>query len=222
MKIIITEEQLDNIIHSDISEEYPESWNIEDFKKLTSFNARVKYCEEKLRRISSGSSRIVYKIDDQKVLKLAKNKKGIAQNNQEITWGSDWYYGEILANIFDYDENDLWVEMELARKVTPKKFEEIIGVPLREYEYYMTMKINEYQGKQTYRYFNLDPKYVEILDKNEFVSKLIDFIISSDSSLGDYGRLTSFGVVNRDGVDTLVVIDYGLNNEVYDTYYKRR
>ena len=86
MKIIITEEQLDNIIHSDISEEYPESWNIEDFKKLTSFNARVKYCEEKLRRISSGSSRIVYKIDDQKVLKLAKNKKGIAQNNQEITW----------------------------------------------------------------------------------------------------------------------------------------
>ena len=41
------------------------------FKSLPSFAARVRYCNEKLQRISSGSARIVYKIDDEKVLKLA-------------------------------------------------------------------------------------------------------------------------------------------------------
>lgn len=222
MKIIITENQLTNIIQTDISEIYPESWNIDEFKKLSSFNARVKYCEEKLKRISSGSSRIVYQIDEEKVLKLAKNQKGVAQNEQEIQWGNDGYYGDILAKVFDYDENNLWVEMELARRINPRKFQEIIGVPLKEYEYYLTKKVNEYQGKPTFRHLTVEPKYEEILENNEFVDKLISFIMDTDSPLGDYGRLSSFGIVTRDGQDTIVVIDYGLNTDVYDTFYKRR
>ena len=74
-----------------IEEDYPSSFDMERFKSLTSFNARIKYCEEHLQRLGSGSSRIVYKIDDKKVLKLAKNKKGISQNGTEIGLGNDSY-----------------------------------------------------------------------------------------------------------------------------------
>ena len=42
-----------------IDEDYPQSWDIEEFKKLKSFNARIKYCNQHLTRISSGSSRVV-------------------------------------------------------------------------------------------------------------------------------------------------------------------
>ena len=58
-----------------LGEEYPSSWNIEEFANLKSFNQRKNYCEQNLRRISSGSGRIVYQVDNEKVLKLAKNKK---------------------------------------------------------------------------------------------------------------------------------------------------
>ena len=69
-----------NPLDENMDEAYPTSFNIEEFKQLKSFNQRIQYCEQHLQRISSGSSRIVYKIDDEKVLKLAKNKKGLAQN----------------------------------------------------------------------------------------------------------------------------------------------
>ena len=78
---LITEEQLNFLqkyytINEDIDEmAYPASFNMEEFKNCNSFAARVRYCQARLPRISSGSSRIVYKIDDEKVLKLAKNAK---------------------------------------------------------------------------------------------------------------------------------------------------
>jgi mRNA-degrading endonuclease RelE of RelBE toxin-antitoxin system len=73
-------EYIKELLRENLLEDYPTSWSIEEFKKLNSFNARIKYCNQHLTRISSGSSRVVYKIDDEKVLKLAKNKKGLAQN----------------------------------------------------------------------------------------------------------------------------------------------
>ena len=84
-KIIVTEAQYMKIINEMA---YPFSFNMDEFKMLKTFAARIKYCQARLQRISSGSSRIVYKIDSEKVLKLAKNRKGIAQNEAE---GGDYY-----------------------------------------------------------------------------------------------------------------------------------
>ena len=84
-KIIVTEAQYMKIINEMA---YPVSFNMDEFKMLKTFAARIKYCQARLQRISSGSSRIVYKIDNEKVLKLAKNRKGIAQNEAE---GGDYY-----------------------------------------------------------------------------------------------------------------------------------
>jgi len=93
---------------------YPTSFNMEEFKQIRSFSERVRYCENRLRRISSGSGRIVYQIDDQKVLKLAKNQKGIAQNEVESDNFLQSY--SIVARVFEGDDNDTFVEMELAKK----------------------------------------------------------------------------------------------------------
>ena len=76
-KIIVTESQYMKIIDEMA---YPVSFNMAEFKTLTTFSERIRYCQTRLQRISSGSARIVYKIDNEKVLKLAKNRKGIAQN----------------------------------------------------------------------------------------------------------------------------------------------
>jgi len=220
MKIVITESQY-NLIKKDIEEEYPTTWNVEEFKNLKSFNQRVQYCESNLTRISSGSSRIAYKIDDTKVLKLAKNRKGIAQNNAEIEYSQDYMMDDVVAEVFQYDKNALWLEMELARPLTAAMFYHIVGIPFNDYV--MGINFHEYElepRKKSYK--PTRPDNMDAMWENEFVSRIFDTIGSYANFVsGDLNRLSTYGVVKRDGQDTVVLIDYGLTTDVYNTHYKR-
>jgi mRNA-degrading endonuclease RelE of RelBE toxin-antitoxin system len=218
MKIIITEKQHDRLIKRNIEEDYPINWNVEEFRKLKSFSSRKQYCDKNLIRISSGSSRVVYKIDDTKVLKLAKNKKGLAQNEIEIDFSKDFMWVGIIAEIFNYDENNLWVEMELARKLTPKIFEEITGLNFEEYgnglKYYKSET-----GNNTNSYKPSKPDSYDDMWENEFSYDIFNLIGGYDINVGDLTKMSTYGVVNRNGEDEVVMIDYGLTNKVYDSYY---
>lgn len=82
----LSESLTHKLIESYLEEDYPTNFDLDEFSKLTSFNKRIQYCKERLKRISSGSSRIVYMVDDTKVLKIAKNQKGLAQIEVEADW----------------------------------------------------------------------------------------------------------------------------------------
>jgi len=204
-----------------MDEAYPTTWDIEKFKSLKSFPKRIKYCEENLQRISSGSSRIVYKIDDQKVLKLAKNKKGLSQNEIETEYSQYNDLSDILARTFDYADDNTWVEMELARKVTVAIFAQIVGFEWNEYVMAMNKHYRRVNPQRSIGRF-VDEPNTEIEDEmwdNEFCYSMFSLLSNYDMQIGDLLRLTSYGVVNRNGQDTIVLIDYGLNNENYESYY---
>lgn len=220
VKGLLRESLVFELIDSMIDEDYPQSWNIEEFKSLTSFNARVKYCEEHLQRISSGSSRIVYKIDNEKVLKLAKNKKGLAQNETEITFSRELGSDGILAKLYEYSEENLWVEMELARKLKVADFKRITGFSFKDY----SAAINNYGmdvDPRINRGFrkDIDSEIVEAMWEDEFVYGMFQYIGDYGLPVGDLMRLNTYGVVKGDGEERVVVIDYGLDNDVYTTYY---
>lgn len=215
-----TEEALD--------EDYPVSWDKDEFAKLNSFSARVRYCDAHLEKIKAGSGRVVYKIDDQKVLKLAKNPKGIAQNEVEIEWGNDNYFGgKILADVFDSDDNALWLEMELASKLTASKFKQIVGY---DFETFRSMLLGTYyKNNPKHRvsgdsYLSDIPEEVQQAvwdDPEMFFYDVFEFMDASDSPAGDFTRLSSYGIVNRDGHDMVIIVDYGLTNDVYSSEYSR-
>lgn len=220
MKILITEEQFTNIIQS-MDEEYPINWNVGEFKKLKSFNQRIQYCERNLTRISSGSSRIAYKIDDTKVLKLAKNKKGLAQNEAEIMYSQDYMMDDIVAQVFNYDENNLWLEMEFARKVTSATFQNIVGISFNDYIDGVWYQDENLRPKKNH-FKRLKPDNIDDMWENEFVSRIFDLMGSYDNFIaGDLTKLSTYGIVNRDGMDTIVLIDFGLTDEVYTSHYKK-
>jgi mRNA-degrading endonuclease RelE of RelBE toxin-antitoxin system len=208
------------IQESELMEDYPASFDMEVFKSLKSHAGRNKYAQEHLQRLSSGSSRIVYKIDDEKVLKLAKNDKGVAQNEVEIEYGQYNDIKDIVAKIFDYDEqNNLWVEMELARKVKISDFKNIVGYNFEDIKKAihnvgvdsgMLRRIGKYEMNQ---------ELVDDMWENEFTQELFSFIGNYQIPVGDLQRLSSYGVVKRDGQDTIVLIDYGLTHDVYSSYY---
>lgn len=206
---------------------YPVSFDMNVFKSLPSFAARIRYCQEKLKRISSGSSRIVYKIDDKKVLKLAKNKKGIAQNEAEA---GDYYKNSIgcFAEIYDVDENYLWIEMQLARRVRLSDFKRLTG-----YDFdVMCQWIYNCRSRYSRGGYGYDKSYDSIFNSEEFEEGLENYSIFADiqeylcnytlESIGDLTRLSSWGVVkDENGEEKLVIIDSGLSDDVWQNYYCR-
>ena len=223
---LLRESLVFEILEDMLGEDYPASFNHEEFKAQQSFAARKRYCDEHLSKIASGTGRIVYKIDDEKVLKLAKNKKGLAQNEVEIDTSNDYYAEATVARIFSYDENNLWVEMELARKVTDKNFEAATGIP---WLIYIPALKNEYvrvNGKSRGGWIQIQQQTktlpdstMEMLYENEFFTNMADYMNTYNLPVADLVRLTSYGLVKRDGSDDIVMIDYGLTWDVYDSYY---
>jgi hypothetical protein len=200
-----------------VDEDYPSSFDMEHFKTLNKYAERVRYCDEHLKKISSGSARVVYMVDDKMVLKLAKNAKGVAQCATEIQWGNDSYYGDILAKTIDFHPDDLWVEMELARKVKKSDFKRLEGIDFEAYGRYI--KNFEFENKGRRGVYSISDEEREVLDESQFVGTVTSFMSDSDSPSGDFMRLNSYGLVNRDGAEIIVIIDFGLTNSIYSEYY---
>jgi len=218
----LSESLVYEVIESYLEEDYPSNFDLEEFSKLTSFNKRIQYCQERLKRISSGSSRIVYMVDDTKVLKIARNEKGLNQNEIEAEYSNYYDIKDITAQVFAYDQNNLWVEMELARKVTPKIFEKVVGVSFDDYcagldKYFEAA--NPQRARRSWSRSDLDQAKYDAMWDNEFIYDIFTFMGGYDTPVGDLKRLSSYGLVKRDGVDTIVLIDYGITWDGIDTYY---
>lgn len=199
---------------------YTASFNMETFKSLSSYLKRIQYCKLHLQRIAEGSSRIAFKIDDEKVLKLAKNKKGIIQNEGEADLGYNNYYYTCIARVFEFDEkNYTFVEMEIARKCTPNDFKRIVGFDVET-----VVKLIEHELHGDYRYRHLpkhefNPDDIDKMYENEFITNLVDLVHSAEVMIGDLKKINSYGIVNRDGQDEVVVIDYGLTEDTFNKHY---
>lgn len=224
-KIYLTEEQFNYLKEM----AYPTSFNMEEFKSIRSFADRVKYCEQRLKKLGAGTSRRVYQIDNEKCLKLAKNGKGIGQNIEEINLGNDIYAGNCFAKVYDYDPNGLFVEMELARKAKESDFERLVGIPFDCYcdlivRTAITYLPNNCQSRgwvnnameDTYNYV------MDNIDDFEFINEVIEYMCNFQvKAYGDLQRISSYGVVRRNGAEEMVIIDFGLTEDVYNKYYRK-
>ena len=203
--------KLKSLLENDLKE-FREGFDLESFLKMSSFRQQVMYANQNLRRIASGSARIVYEIDDKKVLKLAKNAKGLAQNEAEGDWYVNESYGDIIAKVLERDENYRWIVSERAKKITPNEFKSIVGVDFKDFYEYIVYIV----GKDRY-YTEPSQEIKDKLEDDEFASEVADFIGSTDASTGDLQRISTYGKID----DRVVIIDYGLTMEIFKKYYQR-
>lgn len=203
------------IIEEILGEDYPESFSFQQLEDINSYAGKLRYAESHLQKLASGSARVVYKVDDTKVLKMAKNKKGLAQNEVEAQGYLQNY--DIVAQVFETDHNDYWIEMEYARKVSKADFKRITGVSIEELGNYL--RHLRFQNKRSFFGYHIDPEVKQRMEDSEFVDDLMHFVNDNDMETGDMGRLSTWGKVVRDGEERIVLIDYGLTNSVYKDYY---
>lgn len=214
--------KLKTILREVLIEDYPTQWDWVEFGKLDKFTERKKYCDNNLEFLIQGSGRLVYKVDNEKVLKLAKNKKGVAQCDVEISLGRDSYIDNLVAPIYEYDSDGLWVEMALATKLSKGKFKSIMDYSFDDFGtmlmhfYYTNLKPLRYGGFSAIK----DEPEREKIEEDEFYQSMCELMGNYDMPPGDLRRLNSYGLVRIDGNEEIRLIDYGLTNDVYEDYYK--
>ena len=192
--------------------------NVNEFlgkiNQIPSFSERVKLANEELSRMGSGTGRIVYDLGDDKVFKLAKNIKGIAQNEVEIDISSFSFNNNIVTKVDKYDDNGEWLIVEKSKKVSEKVIKEITGIPSLDdlWKFLKNKTSNEDM-------FKISNEVKDMFDKNEWVQELQRLVLDHAQDVSELKKPSTFGIVNKNGRPAIVLSDYGLSDEVYSTHY---
>lgn len=195
-------------------------FDVRELQHLNGFSKKIKYVASHLEKIGSGSARNVYKIDEDTVLKLAKNAKGVAQNNVEGDWTLHRMYPDILPELIDKDEDNLWIIKKRANKLTESQFEKITGFKFKDFAKVIHTDILNHTtniSKEKLSQMTKDiPNYEDILDE-EFVNEIVEMAVSFDMPSGDLERISTYGEIDNKPV----VTDAGLTNTVLKEHYNK-
>jgi hypothetical protein len=95
------------------------------FTELTNqktISQKLFYCRNHLKELAKGSARVVFEFDSN-VIKVAKNQKGIEQNQVEIKIGQT--KPDCVPTLISFDENNSWSVFEKVEPITKEEFEEL-------------------------------------------------------------------------------------------------
>lgn len=204
---------------------------------------QFEYCRKWLGEpVAQGSSRCIFMLSDNLVLKLANGKyeAGKAQNRLECQLYEDTQ-SPLLVRIFGNDDNYTYIICENVIPARPIDFEKIIDMPF--YNRYYDQRNSEYSEyfenprgnfeKVPYDVYDivcyLEANYcvgegyyskdIEMyLRKNPWLKKLEEFIMNTQ--IGDLTKPENYGIVNRDGSPMIVILDAGMNMENWEGYYR--
>jgi hypothetical protein len=206
-------------IHELLSEApLPDDWDKSAYKSNTSFASRVRYAKERAKRIGGGSSRVAFEIEYEgrpTILKIAMNKKGLAQNDYESSILND-YTLTIAIPMIDYDEeNDppTWIHTEKAEKMKPTQFKKFFnGLTPDE----MMHVVRFMTGKEGIKVSSeVEERYNEIYEDNETISELVSVIGNYDISPHEFSMLSNWGIYKGEPV----LIDVGGSSQVISQHY---
>lgn len=192
----------------------PSDWDQEQFNKGTTFKKMLAYAKERAEKIGKGSSRVAFTIPyngRDTVLKIAMNRKGLAQNQAEAELLSDSYISSmrIVIPMIDHDVQDgrvSWIHTEKAQKISQKQLESYFGnVPMQTVVGYVAYLI---AGKR----INIP----EELQDSDYFHDLRDLIENFNLPPGDFTPAENWGLYKGEPV----IIDLGFTNETAKLYQR--
>ena len=204
--------------------EKPQRFSLQELDSITTFKGRLEYCRRMLgKSIGSGSARICFNIGNGHILKLAKDRKGLAQNEFEEDTSR---MSSAVVEVYDVAGNYTWIVEELCQPATEDDFEYILGIPFITFCDLVRYQYNVYgRSSQELKLFSINKEEAQALLEqigSGFIHELMRLMADYELPCGDLLRVSSYGIVNRDGGEDIVLIDSGLSQEIKDMYYARR
>lgn len=215
----------------------PADWDPEQLNLRQTFKNRLKYALDRAKRLGGGSSRVAMIIEYEgrpTVLKVAKNAKGLAQNEAEIEILEDGYSGSlpIVIPLIDFDQANkrpVWLQTEIAKKVQAPTLTKLLHSPslwfFIDAVKVMIGRASMYRQNTTVEsmkktYF--DERMWKGKKPTEqdwdiflsYVSDLAELATSSTIELDDFNNASNWGVYNN----RPVVIDLGFTEDTAQLY----
>lgn len=195
--------------------ENEENFDLDTLNQFQSFAKRVNYTKSKLKKLGEGSSRVVFEYDDKSVLKLAKNPKGVAQNDHDGDYGKHRMYPNLVPEVIDRDGEGIWVIVRKANKITPTKFKDLTKISFQDF----CKMVRELELHREGKVKKLNPETQKLIDDDSgnIVYDIYDMMGSFDMLSGDICKISSWGEINNKAV----LLDTGFTQDVYKTHYRK-
>ena len=214
----------------------PQDWDPEQMSLRQTFKDRLKYALDRAKRLGGGSSRVAMTIEYQgrpTALKVAKNRKGLAQNQAEIEILSDGYAGRlpIVIPLIDFDRANaepVWLQTELARRVQAPTLMKMLHTPTL---WLLTNQVRNLVGKrmphemdddkikETYFGYDTGATEADYEKFRDYADQIAELIMSSTLEIGDLQNPANWGVYNG----RPVIIDLGFTEDTMELYgFKKR
>lgn len=163
-----------------------------------------------LKFLAKGSSRAVYEINQDLVLKLAVHIRGMAQNEHEYKMYEKVETCSMISRIFYYGEDFSWLISERAiRPVTEQDFK-VYGFDNQ----YQMMNAGDPEVMSGYNFEkNMRGKDIQSVKDLSYLIHTLK-LDPGDLWLGNWG------IVRRKGQEYPVIVDYGLNDDIYKRFYR--
>lgn len=218
MDIVITESQYKRLFEAMLP-----SFSLKELDGIWDYEDKFEYCCEHLGEpIGEGSSRAVFQIDDNRVLKLASDNVGVTQNDIEIDYYERFEHLGLFPMIYGNSEDSEWIISEYVLPLSKEDVWQLLGVEMSEF-YSIIVSMEYYERGQT-RY----GQYYKVMERstlNKYILKcpffkaLNEYIRESDCFIGDLISLDNLGLANRNQKPHIVILDSGLDNENYYNMY---
>lgn len=178
-----------------------------------------KYCYE-YRFLDRGSSRAVFSIGDNKVMKVAMDEQGQTQNENEIQW-YEQLHKDIVAKIYSYGKYIVIME-EVGTPFNSEELEHIIDY-IENYQEFVDDELNEYYGIT-------EEEFIQIRSVDNYMSNAVGSTTDNHQigkskegrwKIYDYGydpRMMNCDQVSRDLSD---VVDYEGTEALFNIVYEK-
>lgn len=181
-------------------------FNLDAFKNLNDFQAVSNYAMATLPSLGYGSSRVVYDMGD-KVLKLAYNDAGIAQNSLEARLTGRTPY---FAHVYDISPKGWWI---ISEKITPfrtsQEFADHTGLEMQLLKDYAYERLTPEELQEVKEYYDLSDQQMELLDS------IVHMLRTYNLIGGDTMNVKHWGLNNN---NDLKIYDYGLDKTLFETF----
>lgn len=182
---------------------------LKNIDKLETYQARKKYAERNLKRISSGSSRIAYLTPNKTVVKLAKNDKGIAQNKAESR--EKLNESKYVNKVINHSKKYSWLETNFLKKIKVKQFKKITEIDFDDFAECIRYGLKSVSGSKREKPDNFDE-----ISQIQFYKDIEDLGKKFELMPGDLAKESSWGIKD----DQIKLIDAGLTKKIFEDFYE--
>jgi len=218
------------------------------FKVLRTIEEMVAYGKMTLTVLGQGSGRITFAYRGGKVLKIALNDKGCAQNEAEKYVQENEATSDTVASIYDFGivkDQVAWLISQIVRPITKEpEFRKLTGFSwdtfvevIREFaksnaqgdlrkitgeissEFSKRAKqLRDGQDERNARYFEKKLEDLRAMENSTFIKGIISAMAVNRLMPGDLTELDHYGKTT-DG--RIVLLDYGFTEEVANAFYRK-